>query len=187
MIVKLPRMFSIRITAMPQRDCFAWLSSIFKFVLLPQRAMLFNWQGHPPKTGHGIRTTQRVVSPTCPPDSVSGCALISLLLRINIQKEEKYIAGIVLLWSVLFLLQIRMPNGVLRREKFFSGTKLQDVLAFICKQNGLITSDYKLLQVLCCLKKFAIKRSYCILVAYCLTRLAGSIGPSSNVMQLWHV
>lgn len=44
------------------------------------------------------------------------------------------------------LLQIRMPNGVLRREKFFSGTKLQDVLAFICKQNGLITSDYKLLQ-----------------------------------------
>ena len=75
-----------------------------------------------------------------------------------------------------------MPNGVLRREKFFSGTKLQDVLAFICKQNGLITSDYKLLQVLCCLKKFATKRSYCILVAYCLTGLPGSIGPSSNVM-----
>ena len=78
-----------------------------------------------------------------------------------------------------------MPNGVLRREKFFSGTKLQDVLAFICKQNGLITSDYKLLQVLCCLKKFATKmRLYCILVVYHLTGLAGLIGPSSNVMQL---
>ena len=145
------------------------------------------WQGRPPKTGWGIRTTQRVISPTCPPGSVSGCALISLLFRINIQKEEKYIAGIVLLWSVLFLLQIRMPDGVLRREKFFSTTKLQDVLAFICEQSELITSDYKLLQVLCCFKKLATKRSYCILVAYRLLGLAGSIGPSSNGMQLWHV
>lgn len=46
MIVKLPRMFAMGITAMPQRDCFAGLPSIFKFVLLPQRAMLFGKDTH---------------------------------------------------------------------------------------------------------------------------------------------